>query len=272
VDDASDDKPEDIVQSIGAGRVEFFRQAVNGGVVSNFNTCISRSRGALVHILHGDDMVAQGFYVAYRSAILSHPEARTIIGQVIRIDEADRWIGVSSVPLPVEGGAITDFARLQATTQLVQFPAVVVHRDAYERVGGFCTLFKHVCDWDMWFRLGQFSSIATVPRPYGLYRKHNESDTSQQVISANNMREIYFVVSANIIRLNGADSLDGEKGWRSRLASFAETIAWELSEKNCTKGRFNQALWAWRLEPKIGRLVMLMKSWLKHKLNRASKE
>src|SRR6266566_1236858 len=62
VDDASADCPEDVVQSIGSGRVAFIRQPTNCGAIANFNTCISRSRGELIHILHGDDFVLPGFY------------------------------------------------------------------------------------------------------------------------------------------------------------------------------------------------------------------
>jgi len=58
VDDCSTkDDPEAVVQELGRGRVQFFRQPRNVGAIENFNTCVRRSRGHYVHLLHGDDLV-----------------------------------------------------------------------------------------------------------------------------------------------------------------------------------------------------------------------
>ena len=56
------DDPEAVVRDIGKGRVAFFRQSKNVGQISNFNSCLNRSLGHLVHILHADDYVLPGFY------------------------------------------------------------------------------------------------------------------------------------------------------------------------------------------------------------------
>src|SRR5215211_1793383 len=57
VDDASTDDPAAVVAELGGGRVDFFRQPRNVGHVENFNTCLRRAQGRLVHLLHGDDAV-----------------------------------------------------------------------------------------------------------------------------------------------------------------------------------------------------------------------
>jgi glycosyltransferase involved in cell wall biosynthesis len=64
VDDGSPDDPRAVVDELGRGRVDFFRQSRNVGHVANFHTCVERSRGRLVHLLHGDDCVRDGFYAA----------------------------------------------------------------------------------------------------------------------------------------------------------------------------------------------------------------
>src|SRR4051794_336364 len=56
---------ENLVRSIGRGRVTYFRQASNVGLVGNWNTCINRSRGHWIHILHDDDVAMSGYYAAY---------------------------------------------------------------------------------------------------------------------------------------------------------------------------------------------------------------
>src|SRR5262245_33451371 len=53
VDDFStQDDPAAVVAEVGKGRVGFYRQRQNVGHTTNFNTCIQRSRGELVHLLH----------------------------------------------------------------------------------------------------------------------------------------------------------------------------------------------------------------------------
>src|SRR5262245_22775984 len=48
VDNASSDRPEDVVERLGRGRVAFHRHPENTGAIANFNACIARSRGHLV--------------------------------------------------------------------------------------------------------------------------------------------------------------------------------------------------------------------------------
>jgi glycosyltransferase involved in cell wall biosynthesis len=264
---STEDNPEELVKELGKGRVTYHRLPCNRGPAHTFNTCIERSRGRWLHILHGDDMVLPQFYGTYEAIAHAHPKAQAVLGEVISIDENDRWTGLFRITPAIDGDIVSDFARREATRQLVQFPGVIVRRAAYEAIGGYCTLFDHVCDWDMWFRLGQFAPVAFVPRPYALYRVHSESDTSRRIASGENMRESYFVIRANLERLNELGPLEEERSWRARLAQRADTTAWRLDERDCTEGQLNQACWAWMLEPSPRRLTMLLKSWVKHKLN-----
>src|SRR5438128_483601 len=63
IDDCStQDDPESVVRAVAGERVHFFRQPKNVGHTRNFETCLQRARGYLVHLLHGDDAVLPGFY------------------------------------------------------------------------------------------------------------------------------------------------------------------------------------------------------------------
>src|SRR5436190_18337377 len=74
VDDCSDDDLKAVADEIGRGRVDYHRQPQNVGHVRNFNTCIERSRGHLVHILHGDDTVRAPFYRTMQQPFEDHLE------------------------------------------------------------------------------------------------------------------------------------------------------------------------------------------------------
>jgi GT2 family glycosyltransferase len=214
------DDPEGVVRELGGDRVTFHRLASNQGGPHTFNTCVQRSRGRWVHILHGDDMVLPGFYSAYRALIELHPEVMMVVGKVVTIDEADRWLYLSPAgPVP-EQPVIVDFVRRQAVDQQAAFPTVVVRRTAYERVGGFCTWFKHVADMDMWFRAGLTGPVARVPAAYGLFRKHAASDTNLHTVSGANVREIFVSNLVNLARLRAvAPETEVDAGGRRRRAA-----------------------------------------------------
>ena len=90
VDDHSTaDDPEEVVARLGGGRVAFHRQPENVGVVGNLNTCLQRSRGELVHLLHGDDYVLEGFYRTLDNDLREHPEAGAAYCRHVYVDERE---------------------------------------------------------------------------------------------------------------------------------------------------------------------------------------
>ena len=75
VDDCSaNSEAEAIVKEIGCDRISFYRQRQRVGFVSNWNTCIERARGHLVHILHDDDFVANGYYEEVNALRNKYPD------------------------------------------------------------------------------------------------------------------------------------------------------------------------------------------------------
>jgi GT2 family glycosyltransferase len=263
------DDPEALVKDLGKGRVGFHRNPSNLGATRNFNTCIRRSHGQWVHILHGDDIVLPGFYSAYRP-LASDPAAVMIMGRHLVIDPNDCWLAVGG-PFPAEGSVfIPDFGVRQGRQQLGHCAAVAVRRSAYEQVGGFCTYFDHVTDWDMWFRVGQTGTVAGTTRPYAAYRAHPDSETSRLLVSGANIREIVLLLQVNMRRLG--PSLLSDKMIREVLRQFADCAdktARLMDARGSAEWRFNQADWAWKLAPSLRRFLMLMKSWIK--LKRARK-
>jgi len=258
--------PKRVVDEVGRGRVAFHRLASNRGPAHSFNACIERAIGYWVHILHDDDTVMPGFYEAYDSVIRRCPDARTVVGQVVYVDESDRWTAVSGVIPPPGGGIVPDFTERMISRQLAQFPGVVVHRDAYEAVGGYCTLFHHVIDWDMWFRLSRFAPVACVDRPYARYRVHKDSDTSRRVVSGANMQETYSMIRLNLARLGSPASPTEELAWRSHWAAKCQSMAWLLHSRGNAIGEYNQLRWALMLEPTASRWLAFAKAWLKERV------
>jgi GT2 family glycosyltransferase len=267
VDDCSmTDDPAAVVADVGAGRVGFHRNPANLGATATFNVCLQRARGRWVHILHGDDQVLPGFYAECHAAVLSAPEVIMVLGPVVTIDDEGRWMAVIGPQRQHAGGIFTDFLRHQAVEQLAQFAGVVVRRDAYESAGGFCTLFGHVADLDMWFRLGQLGPVWCTGRPYGLFRVHAGSDSGRQMISGANIRELYLSGAINLGRLAVGADAPAARRWRRQLARRAYRAARKLDAAGSSEGRLNQARWAFGLSPTVKTGSLLVTSWLRHTL------
>ncbi|MGI4728441.1 MAG: glycosyltransferase family 2 protein, partial [Janthinobacterium lividum] len=63
VDDCSTDGDvAALVEAIGKGRIQYFRQEQNSGSLRNFETCLNRAKGQWIHLLHGDDRIENGYY------------------------------------------------------------------------------------------------------------------------------------------------------------------------------------------------------------------
>ena len=196
VDDHSTaDDPESVVHEVGGGRVSFHRQPRNVGHVENFNTCLRRSRGRLVHLLHGDDRVEAGFYRAMARPFAHDPEAGAAFCRYTGIDERSMRQSLSPLEQP-QAGRIPDFLERIALGQRLQVACMVVRRDAYERVGGFAA-WPFAEDWEMWVRLAAHVPVWYEPEPLAQYRVHGASLTGDYLRTAENARVLRRIMTAN---------------------------------------------------------------------------
>jgi glycosyltransferase involved in cell wall biosynthesis len=188
VDDCSDkDDPEEIVTQIGRGRVSFHRKSANEGAIRNFNTCIERSCGHLIHILHGDDLVEKGFYEEFSAAFELSPECAAIFCRAFLIDENRDLLGLSEFYRNLNAGS-NDLRDLIMDNRITS-PAAVVKRRFYERYGGFDTSLIHAADWDMWVRAVVKGGARMLNRPLASYRMFDASDTGRLRRSAEHLRD-----------------------------------------------------------------------------------
>ncbi len=108
VDDCSNrDDPEAVVRKIAGDRVEFTRQVRNRGHASNFNSCIIKARGRLVHILHGDDWVRKSFYTNLETGFATGSVGASFCRSVY-IDHEGAEVGLTALELE-KGGVIDDW-------------------------------------------------------------------------------------------------------------------------------------------------------------------
>lgn len=198
VDDASPTgDPGAVVAEVGGGRVEFFRQPENLGHVGNFNTCLRRSRGRLVHLLHGDDWVRPGFYDALGHAFETRPDIGAAFCRDIRADEASNWRSIAR-PLRERSGVLSGWLDTIAAGQRLQAPAVVVRREVYERLGGFDPRIRgYGEDWEMWVRIASRYPVFYEVEPLAVYRIRRDSLSGRSVPSGAHADDMRRVIELN---------------------------------------------------------------------------
>lgn len=186
---STEDDPKAIVDQIGKGRVSFYRQSANLGAIANWNSCIQRSRGRIVHILHGDDEVLPGFYVSLSSLFEEYPEIGGAFCRHVYVDATGSQILVPEAEQPDSGILDNGFERI-VRKQIIQCAAIAIRREAYEKLGGFTNALEFTSDWEMWIRLAAHYSVGYDPSPLAYYRVRSDSETPRIIRTGKNLADM----------------------------------------------------------------------------------
>jgi glycosyltransferase involved in cell wall biosynthesis len=238
VDDCSSkDDPEAVVREMGMGRVVFHRQRANVGHTQNFETCLQRSRGYLIHLLHGDDAVRPGFYAKIEAIFADHPKLGAAFSRNMFMDEYGNWIGVTPLELP-RSGVIEDLVERLAVRQRIQTPAMVVRREVYETLGAFDRRLSWTEDWEMWARIASRYPVWYESEPLALYRMHSNSNTGRYTLTGENVKDQARAFS---ILKNYVPNAAGEKLIRQGR-NLCAVSALEGASGMAAEGHFSSAI------------------------------
>jgi hypothetical protein len=241
VDDASTrDDPAAVVREMGESRVTFYQQPYNVGHCRNFDSCLQRSRGQLIHLLHGDDAVREGFYQKMERAFTEHPEIGAAFCRYISIDEDGHWQTISPLEQR-ESGVLSGWLEKIATGQRLQPPAIVVRRDVYERLGGFdLRIARYGEDWEMWVRIAAHFPVWYEVEPLALYRVHSGSLTGSTIRTGENGRDLRQVIEINRSHLPEENSQAWTECARSNFALACLRRARRMSDAGDEHGSLAQ--------------------------------
>lgn len=245
IDDCSSmDNPESVVREVGKDCVNFFRQPFNVGITKNLETCLLRSKGKIVHILHGDDSVRDGFYENLKIAFDENPEIGAAFCRQIYIDENSNWIDFSPIE-ETNRGLLSNAQERLAREQRIMTPSIVARREVYENLGSFDDRLICSEDWEMWVRIATHYPIWYEPSPLALYRIHKNSNTGRHIRSGEEIKynckaikifqaylpeDIAIKTSRkaketySISALNRAFKFIDERDWKGVWAQIRETI------------------------------------------------
>jgi glycosyltransferase involved in cell wall biosynthesis len=171
VDDCSTKgDPQRVIRDVGGTRVGFFRQPHNLGHGANFNTCLRRSRGEVVHLLHDDDAVLPGFYERLGAGLRDRPEVGAAFARHVYMDAAGLWQSFSRLERH-SAGVLEGWLPVIASGQRLTTPSIVVRRSTYEALGGFDERIRVGGeDWEMWVRIATRFPVWFEPQVLAAYR------------------------------------------------------------------------------------------------------
>lgn len=189
VDDASSDiDVAALVHQVGKGRIHYFRQPQNMGSLRNFETCLNRSRGQLVHLLHGDDTVAPGYYRQIGQLFTQYPQAGAAFCRYQCIDEAGEKVYEKTPEQPYDGLLDNWLLRI-GTRQQIQYVAMTVRREVYEKLGSFYGI-TYGEDWEMWVRIARHYPVAYTPQILAFYREHSISISGNKFLNGEHLQDL----------------------------------------------------------------------------------
>ncbi|MDF3056766.1 MAG: glycosyl transferase family 2 [Rariglobus sp.] len=263
IDDCSTkDDPAAVVRALSPnGRVVFYRQPANGGAIANFNTCIARSRGHLVHILHGDDTVEPDFYRHMSELAELHPRTGLFACRALIIDQQD---AVTSVSADYQSEGLQTDATLLWYENPITTPTVVVRRSFYETQGGFNPSYPHVADWDMWWRAVQAGGLVLSRRPLARYRVHAGNDTSRLARTAENLEDYLRLAQKIAATEPGYDARE----LRSRLSERALGQALSFSRLDQKEAELANRRFFWRMTGGTAGCIIRFRHALDRRLQR----
>jgi glycosyltransferase involved in cell wall biosynthesis len=179
---------EEVVKTIAPRRVSFYRQPHTVSISANWNTCIERARGNLVHILHDDDFVSEKFYREMGDLAARTQDCAFIASRSFLVDEDGLIIGVSGrVPQMEKPSRCVKF---MPGGDYVPCAGVVIRRSFYEQFGGFSLQLVCVTNMEMWTRAVHFGGGILHPQPLASFRMHDDQDHNRNRRSAENVRDV----------------------------------------------------------------------------------
>jgi len=235
-----------LVGSVAGGRVRFERNESNLGLAGCWNSCIERSRGQWIHILHQDDYISPGFYRHLQGIAESHPELGLLAARSFMLDRDGAIIGVTPRLLTLErgGNSIEEFFYQTP----IQCPGVVVCRRCYEEGGGFRQDLKFTLDCEMWARVIEASGGLVTSQVLAYYRTGAGSESSRLWRTGEALADLAVLNSLFSSRYEGFDAAKA----RRKLLEMARSAELRMVQLGDVAGmRVCREFWEKNITPEV---------------------
>lgn len=170
VNDSSTDKSREVVAAFTDERITIIDKT-NGGVSSARNTGIEAAKYEFIAFLDGDDFWEPEFLETIQQLIKEYPEAGAYAtGYVCK------YQGHTTHSLAVSNkGMIKNFFKTMHYYPVMHSSSVCIRKSTFLKVGMFDERISFGEDYDMWNRLGRYSTIAASPLTCAWYNNDTEN-------------------------------------------------------------------------------------------------
>lgn len=173
IDDGSKDKTLEIASAIKDPRIKVFSYP-NSGVAVSRNRGISLATGEYISFIDADDLWTPDKLEAQLKALQENTQAAVAYSWTNMIDQEDNFVSKGRHK-NISGDV---YSYLLLTNFLESGSNPLIRTQALKEVGNFDESLKHSQDWDMYLRLAARYHFAVVCQPQILYRKSDNSMSS----------------------------------------------------------------------------------------------
>lgn len=173
INDASDDRTAELLQTIGDPRIRVFTNERNVGLTKSLNKALRHCRGRFIARMDADDLSHPLRFEKQLAFLESHRDCALVGSSYYVIN--DKGITVSLVQV------VTDPAQLKAGLKQQNWfghGSVMMRQSALAQVGGYDEEFRYAQDYDLWLRLSERFEVANINEPLYFWR------STQQAISS----------------------------------------------------------------------------------------
>lgn len=241
VNDSSTDRSREIVAGITDDRIKVIDK-VNGGVSSARNTGIEAAKYDYIAFLDGDDFWEPDFLESILNLIKEYPEAGAYTtGYVCKYEgEIVHSLAVK------KKGIVKNFFATMHYYPVMHSSSVCIKKATFRQVGVFDERISFGEDYDMWNRLGKYSTIAASPETKVWYNNDTENRAMDK-IPALEKHWTYYIET---------DAIDSEEMSKYYRRYVRRHVLYYV-----LKRKFR---WAWRLAFKYRDFVSLPSYFLVH--------
>jgi glycosyltransferase involved in cell wall biosynthesis len=178
IDDGSQDKTVELVQTIQNERLQIFAYE-NGGVSVARNRGISHANSEFIAFLDADDLWTIDKLELQLTALKENPKAGVAYSWTSFMDVDEQGKPLSFLPSSKYSFAGNVYQNLLVSDFIHSGSNILIRRAAIESAGEFDPTLKSCEDWDYWLRLATRCHFVVVPKHQILYRRTPESLSSK---------------------------------------------------------------------------------------------
>jgi glycosyltransferase involved in cell wall biosynthesis len=218
VDDGSTDRTAEIIRecAVRDARIIFVSKP-NTGLSDSLNVGVSRARGTWVARLDADDVAEPGRLQGQITWLRDRPDVVLLGSGASEIDEQ----GHARMSHCYPRDHATLLRNLERGQRFFAHSSAMIRRDAFQKVGGYRLGFRKAQDADLWFRLGEYGTVACLDACLVRVRTHSDQ-LSYSEEGWSQLDEGIAAATSHFLRRRGyPDPIDAAGG-----PAFTEFMTW----------------------------------------------